>query len=168
MALLLQLGRIRKLDIPKARSVLSVSYLKAVWKIFVTLILTDLYSHKFHCLCTVFPSCLCNLSFSKCPVPFFNVIIQPISSCPKHKTRLTSPSTSISHAQVTITVFSSPLSLVLTKYHLFIQSIQPAGFSKSLFILCSFFLDSLPLLTILLKMPQTGKSVADSKLGCVE
>ncbi|TRZ24846.1 hypothetical protein HGM15179_002264, partial [Zosterops borbonicus] len=29
MAILLQLGRIRKLEIPKARSVLSVSYLKA-------------------------------------------------------------------------------------------------------------------------------------------
>lgn len=107
-------------------------------------------------------------SFSKCPVPFFNVIIQPISSCLKHKTMLTSPSTSISHPWVTITVFSSPLSLVHSRYHLFIQSIQPAGFSKSLFILCSFFLDSLPLLTILFKMPQTGKSVADSKLGCVQ
>lgn len=38
----------------------------------------------------------------------------------------------------------------------------------NLFILCSFILDYLPLLTILLKMPQTGKPVADSKLGCVQ
>lgn len=69
---------------------------------------------------------------------------------------------------MTVTVFPPLLSLIHTRYHLFLQSTQAAGFSRSLIILGSFPLDSLPLLTILLKVSQIGNSAAESKQGCVE